>query len=60
LRRVYINNCGLNLRINQIRGGNAHHIIEASFKAVALALRKACEIDTKHKAGAAISTKGLL
>jgi imidazoleglycerol phosphate dehydratase HisB len=49
LRRVYINNCGLNLRINQ-----------ASFKAVALALRKACEIDTKQKAGAAISTKGLL
>ena len=58
--RAFVNNCGLNLHINQVRGGNAHHIIESSFKAVALALRKACEIDPRQKAGAAISTKGLL
>jgi imidazoleglycerol-phosphate dehydratase len=58
--RAFVNNCGLNLHISQERGQNAHHIIEASFKAVALALRQACAIDTQQEAGATISTKGLL
>lgn len=58
--RAFVNNCGLNLHINQIRGENAHHIIEASFKAVTLALRKACEIDSRQSKDAVISTKGVL
>jgi imidazoleglycerol-phosphate dehydratase len=58
--RAFVNNCGLNLHINHVRGGNAHHIIEASFKAVALALRKACELDPKQEVGAQVSTKGIL
>ncbi len=58
--RAFVNNCGLNLHINQIRGENAHHIIEASFKSVALALRTACEIDPRQKEDSIISTKGVL
>lgn len=58
--RAFVNNCGLNLHINQVRGENAHHIIEASFKAVALALRTACEIDPRQKEGSIVSTKGIL
>ncbi|MDJ0626059.1 MAG: imidazoleglycerol-phosphate dehydratase HisB [Candidatus Caenarcaniphilales bacterium] len=58
--RAFVNNCGLNLHISQIRGGNAHHIIEGSFKAVTLALRKACSIDPKQPSGSTNSTKGIL
>lgn len=58
--RAFVNNCGLNLHINQERGENAHHIIEASFKAVTLALRKACDINLQQSESAVISTKGLL
>lgn len=41
------------------QGENNHHLIEASFKAVARALREACEIDPR-KADAVPSTKGAL
>ncbi len=58
--RAFVNNFGLNLHINQVRGENAHHIIEASFKAVALALKTACSIDPKQKPNQAVSTKGVL
>ena len=50
---------GITLHIDQIRGINSHHIAEASFKAVARALRMALETDPR--AGNAVpSTKGTL
>ena len=51
------NNARLNLHIKQQTGGNAHHVIEASFKALARAMRAALTIDgdelptTKGKLG---------
>jgi len=50
---------GLNLHIYQMSGENAHHIIEAAFKGLARALKKAAAIDPKH-AGEIPSTKGVL
>lgn len=50
---------GLNLHIQQIRGENAHHIIEGIFKGVARALRQAVAIDPKF-ANEIPSTKGVL
>lgn len=58
--RGFVNNAGLNLHIELIRGGNAHHIIEASFKSVAIALSKACQLDSRKSPGQAPSTKGIL
>lgn len=50
---------GLTLHIDQLHGFNSHHIVEATFKSVARALRQAVEIDPR--AGGAIpSTKGTL
>ena len=49
--------CNLHLRIHH--GGNAHHIIEALFKATARAARAAVAIDPRT-AGAVPSTKGTL
>jgi imidazoleglycerol-phosphate dehydratase len=45
------------LHVRMISGKNTHHIIEASFKAVARALRDAVRIDTP---GSVPSTKGVL
>ncbi len=50
---------GITLHIDQLHGFNSHHIAEATFKAVARALRTAVEIDTR-KADAIPSTKGSL
>ena len=52
-------NAGFTLHLRQLSGVNAHHIIEGTFKAVARALRIACEIDTRF-AGTIPSTKGVL
>lgn len=52
-------NAGLTLHVREIAGENAHHIIEASFKAVGRALCEACEINPRV-AGELPSTKGLL
>lgn len=49
----------LTLHIRQLAGRNAHHVAEACFKAVARALRAACEPDPRA-AGAIPSTKGSL
>ena len=38
-------NARLNLHLDLIRGHNAHHQLEASFKAFALALRSAVKLD---------------
>ncbi len=52
-------NAGITLHIQQLAGENVHHIIEATFKAVARALRTACETDPRA-ADALPSTKGAL
>lgn len=52
-------NAGVTLHIRQLAGENAHHIVEAAFKASARALRQACELDAR--VGDALpSTKGAL
>ena len=50
---------GITLHLDQVHGFNSHHIAEASFKAVAMALRMAVETDPR-KADAIPSTKGTL
>jgi imidazoleglycerol-phosphate dehydratase len=50
---------GITLHLDQVHGFNSHHIAEASFKAVARALRMAVETDPR-KADAIPSTKGTL
>ena len=50
---------GITLHVDQLHGINSHHIAEATFKAVARALRDAVEIDPR-KADAVPSTKGSL
>lgn len=50
---------GITLHIDQLHGFNSHHIAEATFKAVARALRVAVEVDAR-KADAVPSTKGAL
>ena len=50
---------GITLHVDLLRGENSHHIAEASFKAVARALRQAVEPDPRAK-GAVPSTKGAL
>lgn len=47
-----------NLHIDLLRGRNTHHILEASFKSVARALREAVERDSRIKG--VLSTKGSL
>ncbi|KAK4530028.1 hypothetical protein CCYA_CCYA03G0885 [Cyanidiococcus yangmingshanensis] len=42
-------NAQLTLHIRQLAGLNSHHIIEATFKAFARALRMACEIDPRRQ-----------
>jgi imidazoleglycerol-phosphate dehydratase len=52
-------NAQMTLHIRQLAGLNTHHIIEASFKAFARALRMACEIDSRRQ-GEIPSSKGAL
>ena len=49
---------GMNLHIKVLSGANAHHMIEAMFKAFAKALDEATAIDTRIKD--VLSTKGTL
>jgi len=49
----------MNLHIHLRAGGNAHHVVEASFKGLARALRMACAHDAAM-AGVVPSTKGAL
>jgi imidazoleglycerol-phosphate dehydratase len=57
--RAFAGNGLLNLHVLQRAGTNAHHIAEASFKAVARALKMAVAIDPRA-AGEIPSTKGAL
>ncbi|WP_026731230.1 imidazoleglycerol-phosphate dehydratase HisB [Fischerella sp. PCC 9605] len=53
------NNSQMTLHIRQLDGINSHHIIEATFKAFARAMRMAVEIDLR-RAGMIPSSKGVL
>ena len=54
--RAFAFNAGITLHINSLGGKNAHHIIEALFKAVAHAIGDAVQI----KGNGALSTKGVI
>jgi imidazoleglycerol-phosphate dehydratase len=54
-----VNHSQMTLHIRQLDGINSHHIIEATFKAFARAMRMAVEIDTR-RAGMIPSSKGVL
>jgi imidazoleglycerol-phosphate dehydratase len=55
----FANTSGTTLHIRQLAGRNSHHIVEATFKAFARALRRACEVD-ERRAGRIASSKGVL
>ena len=50
---------GITLHVDKLDGINSHHIVEATFKSVARALREALETD-RRKSSAIPSTKGIL
>jgi len=52
------NQLGMNLHVDMVRGRNAHHIIEATFKALARALDGATQVDPRVEG--VLSTKGTL
>ncbi|CAN6464896.1 unnamed protein product [Victoria cruziana] len=54
-----VNTSGMTLHIRQLAGKNSHHIIEATFKAFARALRQATEFDLRRQ-GSIPSSKGVL
>ncbi|MEM8672298.1 MAG: imidazoleglycerol-phosphate dehydratase HisB [Cyanobacteria bacterium P01_G01_bin.67] len=54
-----VNHSQMTLHIRQLDGINSHHIIEATFKAFARAMRMATEIDPR-RAGNIPSSKGVL
>jgi imidazoleglycerol-phosphate dehydratase len=54
----FVNQAKITLHVEVLDGRNAHHIVEAQFKAVARALRTACEIDPR--VSGVPSTKGSL
>lgn len=56
---AFASNARITLHLQELAGENAHHLIEASFKACGRALRFASEIDPRQ-AGKLPSTKGSL
>ncbi len=56
--QAFVSSAAINLHLDLIRGANAHHQIEALFKATALALRDAVALDRELKE--VPSTKGSL
>ena len=56
--RSFVSNARLNLHLDLIRGQNAHHQVEATFKATALALREA--VKQEESLLGVPSTKGIL
>eukprot|EP00877_Chromochloris_zofingiensis_P004065 jgi/Chrzof1/1365/Cz10g04180.t1 len=55
----FANTSGTTLHIRQLAGKNSHHIVEATFKAFARALRRATEYDERRR-GTIASSKGVL
>jgi len=56
--RAFSNECGCNLHLRVLAQGNAHHMIEATFKAAARALRDAVRVNPRIQG--VPSTKGQL
>jgi imidazoleglycerol-phosphate dehydratase len=56
--RAFAMNAGITLHVMLVHGRNGHHIIEAAFKALALALDRATQRDTR--VAGVPSTKGTL
>ena len=56
--QAFMNAAAMNLHINMRYGRNAHHVIEAMFKALARAMSAACSIDSRVTG--VPSTKGTL
>ena len=56
---VRVNHAQMTLHIRQLDGINSHHIIEATFKAFARAMRMATEVDSR-RAHEIPSSKGVL
>ena len=54
----FVATSGIALHVRVLSGRNAHHIVETQFKAVARALRAACELDPRVQG--VPSTKGVL
>jgi imidazoleglycerol-phosphate dehydratase len=52
------NSAGMNLHIDQIRGENTHHIVEAAFKALARAIKQA--VQREERVTGVWSSKGSL
>ena len=57
--RAFVFNAGISLHVSQLAGKNSHHVIEATFKAVARVLKNAVAIDPSL-AGEIPSSKGVL
>jgi len=57
--KSFVRKAGLTLHIRMLEGKNAHHILEACFKALARALRAAVKIDEEFS-NEIPSTKGML
>ena len=57
--QAFVRKAGITLHIRMLSGKNAHHIVEACFKAFARALRTAVKIDDEYK-DEIPSTKGTL
>ena len=55
--RAFVNSASITLHTEMIRGKNKHHIIEAAFKSLAVALRRAL---SKNERAQIPSTKGVL
>jgi len=55
--RAFVNSASITLHTEMIRGKNKHHIIEATFKSLAVALRRAL---SKNERAQIPSTKGVL
>jgi len=56
--RAFAMNARLTVHLDILRGGNLHHMIEACFKALGLALGQACKRDLQS--AGVLSTKGVL
>jgi imidazoleglycerol-phosphate dehydratase len=54
--RAFVNRAGVTLHVKLLDGRNPHHVVEGEFKALARALRMACE----RVGGGTPSTKGVL
>ena len=57
--QAFSTHAGITLHVDMLHGVNSHHIVEATFKSVARALRDAVEVDPR-RSGDIPSTKGAL